>query len=56
MPRNAKNFCKNHFARCYLTKKKVRVVERAKDTSDSSDEDEQFFVEAVVDEVSTKDE
>lgn len=44
---------KNHFARCCLTKKKVRVV--AKDTSDS-DEDDQFFMEGVVDEVSTKDE
>lgn len=39
-----------------LLDKEIWVVERAKDTSDSNNEEEKFFVEAVVEEVSTKDE
>ncbi|KAL0157550.1 hypothetical protein M9458_045626, partial [Cirrhinus mrigala] len=46
---------KNFFARCCFTKRKVRVAERIKDASDSNEEDEQFFVETVVKETSTKD-
>lgn len=36
--------------------KKVWVVERGKYTNDSKGEDEQFFMEAVLEEASTKDE